>query len=216
MQGWRKRMEDSHISELDLGNNKDINLFGVFDGHGGKEVAQYVKSHFTEELLNNKNFQSGNYSQSLIDNFFRIDDLISDTTGKQELKKLAKLSKEEDDKNKQNGERDKQMQMFRQLFDPRAQEDADVAMSTGCTANAIIIDATGKKIICANAGDSRAVLCRKGQAVAMSYDHKPDNEIEKDRIYKADGFVSDGRVKGKYSYNILYLIRQLKSEQKSG
>ena len=34
MQGWRKRMEDSHISEMNIGNGKTF-VFGVFDGHGG-------------------------------------------------------------------------------------------------------------------------------------------------------------------------------------
>jgi serine/threonine protein phosphatase PrpC len=46
MQGWRKRMEDSHIADLDLGTSKSIHVFGVFDGHGGKEVAQLVKKYF--------------------------------------------------------------------------------------------------------------------------------------------------------------------------
>lgn len=35
MQGWRKRMEDSHISDLSLNNDPKLNVFGVFDGHGG-------------------------------------------------------------------------------------------------------------------------------------------------------------------------------------
>lgn len=48
----------------------------------------------------------------------------------------------------------------------------------------------------ANAGDSRTVLGRNGQALEMSEDHKPDNEGEKSRIEKAGGFVSDGRVNG--------------------
>jgi len=34
MQGWRKRMEDSHISDLKVDNNPN-HLFGIFDGHGG-------------------------------------------------------------------------------------------------------------------------------------------------------------------------------------
>lgn len=38
MQGWRKRMEDSHISDMNLGPNKSTHLFGVFDGHGGKKT----------------------------------------------------------------------------------------------------------------------------------------------------------------------------------
>ena len=35
MQGWRKRMEDSHISDMNLLNG-NVHVFGVFDGHGGK------------------------------------------------------------------------------------------------------------------------------------------------------------------------------------
>jgi serine/threonine protein phosphatase PrpC len=37
-------MEDAHISITDLENN--VHLFGVFDGHGGSEVATYVKKNF--------------------------------------------------------------------------------------------------------------------------------------------------------------------------
>jgi len=37
-------MEDSHISELDI--DKDTHIFGVFDGHGGREVAQFVSKYF--------------------------------------------------------------------------------------------------------------------------------------------------------------------------
>ena len=39
-------------------------------------------------------------------------------------------------------------------------------------------------------------MCKKGVAEPMSEDHKPEMESEKTRIYKADGWISDGRVKG--------------------
>lgn len=35
MQGWRRRMEDSHIADLCVGTNNNLHVFGVFDGHGG-------------------------------------------------------------------------------------------------------------------------------------------------------------------------------------
>ena len=114
-----------------------------------------------------------------------------------ELKKYAKLSKEKDEVRNQK-EKNKQVDMFKQLFDPKSQEDCDVAMMTGCTANVCAIDEKEKKIYCANSGDSRGVLCKNGVAYAMSIDHKPDLDTEKARIYKADGWVSEGRVKGKY------------------
>jgi protein phosphatase 1G len=38
------------------------------------------------------------------------------------------------------------------------------------------------------------VLCRAGKAIALSEDHKPDDTIEKNRIYAAGGTVVNGRV----------------------
>lgn len=55
----------------------------------------------------------------------------------------------------------------------------------------------GQELYVANAGDSRCVVCRKGQAVEMSLDHKPEDESEMERIVKAGGKVTaDGRVNG--------------------
>jgi serine/threonine protein phosphatase PrpC len=36
-------------------------LFGVFDGHGGKEVAEYSKENFKKEFIKNENFKAGEY-----------------------------------------------------------------------------------------------------------------------------------------------------------
>jgi hypothetical protein len=39
------------------------------------------------------------------------------------------------------------------------------------------------------------VLATKaGKVIEMSYDHKPDNEIEFNRVKAGGGFVEDGRV----------------------
>lgn len=43
-------MEDAHIAHINI-NSKNVSLFGVFDGHGGQEVALFVKRHFKEELV---------------------------------------------------------------------------------------------------------------------------------------------------------------------
>lgn len=49
----------------------------------------------------------------------------------------------------------------------------------------------------ANAGDSRCVVSEKGKALDMSYDHKPEDELELARIKNAGGKVTmDGRVNG--------------------
>ena len=41
-----------------------------------------------------------------------------------------------------------------------------------------------------NIGDSRAVLCRAGAAVELSFDHKPEDEIELTRIKNAGGYLT--------------------------
>jgi len=64
----------------------------------------------------------------------------------------------------------------------------------GCTANVSLIH--DGQLICANAGDSRTLLCTAGKPYPMSIDHKPDDQIEYDRITNAGGFVSEGRVDG--------------------
>jgi serine/threonine protein phosphatase PrpC len=67
-------------------------------------------------------------------------------------------------------------------------------MDTGCTACVVLLTPT--EIYCSNAGDSRGVLSKDKQAVPLSYDHKPGNQIEVARIKKANHFVEDDRVDG--------------------
>ena len=53
-----------------------------------------------------------------------------------------------------------------------------------------------KKLVIANAGDSRCVLARGGKAIPLSFDHKPENEEERSRIEKAGSTIVEGRVDG--------------------
>ena len=39
-------------------------------------------------------------------------------------------------------------------------------------------------------------MCKDGETVELSHDHKPENHDEKQRIEKADGFVQMGRTNG--------------------
>jgi protein phosphatase 1G len=98
-----------------------------------------------------------------------MDDLLLTTEGKKEL--MVIKSGDDDSKADYNGE-----------------------SYAGCTACVCLI-AKGV-IYCANAGDSRCVLFSKGQAIALSEDHKPDLDSEKNRIQKAGGYVVDGRING--------------------
>ncbi|XWS74080.1 hypothetical protein CRYUN_Cryun02cG0184800 [Craigia yunnanensis] len=62
--------------------------------------------------------------------------------------------------------------------------DCDAVGST-----AVVAIVTPDKIVVANCGDSRAVLCRKGKPVPLSSDHKPDRPDELNRIQEAGGRV---------------------------
>jgi serine/threonine protein phosphatase PrpC len=75
-------MEDAHISLPALTRKKEsskevpVSLFGVFDGHGGKEVAKFVKLKYPELLLGLESFQKGDYEKALKESFHGIDVLL--------------------------------------------------------------------------------------------------------------------------------------------
>ncbi|XP_015885945.1 probable protein phosphatase 2C 22 isoform X2 [Ziziphus jujuba] len=70
----------------------------------------------------------------------------------------------------------------------------DAALSSGTTALAALV--IGRLLVIANAGDCRAVLCRRGKAIEMSRDHKPMCSREKTRIEASGGYVYDGYLNG--------------------
>lgn len=47
MQGWRCNQEDDHlVEEVTQTNGEKGMLLAVWDGHGGKEVAEYARAHY--------------------------------------------------------------------------------------------------------------------------------------------------------------------------
>ena len=150
MQGWRSTMEDTHIcEEVTLGKDNHGMLFGVFDGHGGQEVATFVKENLKKQLLIEFQKQK-DIKKCLAATFLALDETLS-----------------------------------KQYF----------ASNIGATACVVLI--TKDQIVCANAGDSRAVLCQTvKRAVPLSEDHKPDLPDEKKRIEASGHFVSEERVDG--------------------
>uniref|UniRef100_A0A7I4BQP8 protein-serine/threonine phosphatase n=1 Tax=Physcomitrium patens TaxID=3218 RepID=A0A7I4BQP8_PHYPA len=57
----------------------------------------------------------------------------------------------------------------------------------GSTASTAVL--VGDRLLVANVGDSRAVICIAGKAIALSTDHKPNRSDERQRIEKAGGVV---------------------------
>jgi len=74
-------------------------------------------------------------------------------------------------------------QLYAKQYAVQGQQDG----STGC-----VILIIGQHLYCANVGDSRAVLCRDGNVIDLSHDHKPNKESEKVRIEACGGIVKKG------------------------
>lgn len=124
-----------------------------------------------------ESFKKKDYKTSLIDCFLRLDQLMLSKDGKKELN---------------------QMKMASGNYNYQSEDDGEFSQETsGCTASVVLISKT--EIFCANAGDSRTVLSKKGKSKDLSVDHKPDTPSEKARIEKANGFVEDKRVNGNLS-----------------
>ncbi|ONK59462.1 uncharacterized protein A4U43_C08F6670 [Asparagus officinalis] len=70
----------------------------------------------------------------------------------------------------------------------------DSALASGTTALTALV--VGRSLVVANAGDCRAVLCRRGKAIEMSRDHKPACIRERKRIEASGGYVEDGYLNG--------------------
>ncbi|KAG6518072.1 probable protein phosphatase 2C 2 [Zingiber officinale] len=76
-------------------------------------------------------------------------------------------------------------------------DDSTISSSSGTTALAALV--FGRYLVVANAGDCRAVLCRKGQAIDMSQDHRPNYDAERRRVEQSGGFIDDGYLNGALS-----------------
>ncbi|KAL6058644.1 Protein phosphatase 2C 2 [Balamuthia mandrillaris] len=61
------------------------------------------------------------------------------------------------------------------------------------------LDTQKQEVLVANLGDSRCVLSRNGEAVAMSRDHKPTDPTEMERIEAAGCTVTEGRINGTHA-----------------
>ncbi|KAM4121396.1 hypothetical protein ACB094_01G002400 [Castanea mollissima] len=140
--------------------DQTVHFFGVYDGHGGSQVANYCCDRIHMALAEEIEFvKKGLTDGSIKDNcqeqwkkaftncFLKVDDEVGGKTG----------------------------------LEPVAPE------TVGSTAVVAII--CSSHIIVANCGDSRAVLCRGKEPMALSVDHKPNREDEYARIEAAGGKV---------------------------
>lgn len=212
MQGWRRTMEDAHIAESSLSGDHNTALFGVFDGHGGAEVAKFCQKYMGEEILNLKEFGEGSTEEALVKVFHRMDEMLRESRYASELEHLkTKDTSDEESAGEGDGAGTMDaLDLLKRMFQlkrfmgdnaggaagssaPKPEDGPsdpdDSLVQAGCTA--VVAVMRKNELYVANAGDSRGVLCRGGTAVALSEDHKPASETERARIIAAGGFLSD-------------------------
>ncbi|XP_043704702.1 protein phosphatase 2C 53-like [Telopea speciosissima] len=144
-------------------------FFGVYDGHGGSQVANYCRDRLhlalIEEITAKEGFEDSSvrnnwqlqWERAFTNCFVKVDDEVGG--------RVRGGVQGQDDSSEAT-------------TDPVAPE------TVGSTAVVAVI--CSSHIIVANCGDSRVVLCRGKEPMPLSLDHKPNREDELARI-EADG-----------------------------
>ncbi|KAL0485300.1 protein phosphatase 2C [Acrasis kona] len=179
MQGFRISMEDRHNFIADITREKDAPV----------EIKNFLKSN-PESNLSYFAVYDGHSGDSCADYLSKN---ILRNVLTEEVNSNTKLTEESLLRNDIAIQRGFMKTDYD--FEVAGQGDDD----SGTTAITNIIKKTkdGKiELICANTGDSRCVAYVSGKTEPMSYDHKPTNALEKERIVKAEGYVEYGRVNG--------------------
>ena len=200
MKGFRETMEDQHLVCTDVQVNGQTleghSLFVVFDGHGGSAASQFCASNFLQTFTNSEDLekyarlqQKGRSSRA-------------DTNGIKLIKRALIYTFEELDRQLTVDQVRKNKEFFEQQAKLQQQgpssEGKKVAVPvgerSGTTCIAVLF--TPSHFVCANAGDSRAILKRNGKVLPLSFDHTPSTIPEKIRVIQAKGEVVGKRIDG--------------------
>lgn len=197
--GRRREMEDAvtalpgflsvaseTVGDLESSTGKSaLHLFGVYDGHGGSEVANFCKKRLHGALIEEleAEMREGDrgegecswqrqWERAFVACFNKVDAEI----GGVEPRNLRCKNAVQEVGGRGNDE-----------SSARAAPEAAPADAVGSTAVVAVVGSS--QIIVSNCGDSRVVLSRGGHATALSVDHKPEREDEMTRIEAAGGKV---------------------------
>ncbi|CAF0944906.1 unnamed protein product [Rotaria sordida] len=176
MQGWRVDMEDAHATILKLDDNhwSCWSYFGVFDGHAGFRTAVKAAEKLHLHILSSLN--------TLVqDNLNGKSSLLNVTSSQLDFNKFEMAIKDA---------------YFK--FDNEWREENRTINpddKSGTTAISCLIDA--ERVYFLNVGDSRAILVsNEGRILLATKDHKPSDQMERQRIQEAGGTVLIQRVNG--------------------
>jgi serine/threonine protein phosphatase PrpC len=162
----RNTMEDVHRIVPALGGDPEMSYFGVYDGHGGRHIVDFLEYRLEENIVEE----------------------LRQTDDASMLERLSRAFLITDVMSKQGN-----------------------IVTSGATAVSLLLHNTevGKKMYVANVGDSRAVLCCQNDlagvatstpsgylGLRLTFDHRPDDAGEIERVNEAGGFIARGRVLG--------------------
>lgn len=171
MQNTRETMEDFHLINTEFNLKQNQALFGVFDGHGGVDVAKKLKDELSSRFAKIINCTITNDTSSTIENLIRY---------------LFKKFDED---------------IIKQYAPVNVKYESTNFSSLGSTCTLVYlvkeIDAT--YLYCANIGDTRGLLISKGGATRITYEHKPSDDFENKRIKANGGVIFGGRLFGQFS-----------------
>ena len=156
-------------------------FFGVYDGHGGKEAAEFVRDHLhvnvAKRLASIPQATAGMRSPGSLTRSFAAaaSGVPAPPPPPMDVGEAMKL-----------GTADTESALLRESLNRSSTAGAVVAFTIF----------SGMQLYVAHAGDSRAVLCRDGRAMDLTQDHKPGLESEQSRVRSLGGHIVDGCVNG--------------------
>lgn len=158
----------SHPHAHSRSNDLKINIYGVFDGHGGSSASKFVSGILP--LILKRSISDEINSLSLEDKLKLLDPDNDETMLLIDFPKIIKDCFMDID--------------YKFYYDPNN--------NSGTTAVVVIL--FKGYIITANSGDSRCILSRNGNVKNLSFDHKPKNLGELMRIHNDGWYVAQNRV----------------------
>jgi serine/threonine protein phosphatase PrpC len=164
MQGFRRTMEDTHITEVITHENHNFLLLAVFDGHGDDKCAIFCRDNFSRilknELMKVSDESIDMYKRCLTSAFIQID-----IEFREYFEKYNKLLLERGN-----------------------------VVETGTTALITIVTNTHYIVANAGDSRCVIIDKTIDRVLFATVDHKPNMKSERDRITKAGHFVSNNRV----------------------
>lgn len=171
-------------------NGSNVSIFGIFDGHAGEFASKYacdiIMPCISDKIANvMSSIEQRNSKLTAQQN--SVNDAGEDESNSSDRSLEVYITHD----NKINYELLLNDEILNgdNMLNERLSK---AALFCGTTFCLVLVDITNKILVCANVGDSRAVLCdTKGTAVQLSYDHKPNNPEELKRIQANGGYVTN-------------------------